>query len=158
MKLLNCYWLIDHLPTPREWRIRWLRLYLDWTYGKDIRAARSVKDAEGQERVHSEWGYEIALLNEEADERFTKQMLKQASHLRVRIPNRYEKSKLTDDYEETPLRGLVVLSTEGGQKIREEIRKELKWRGELRAQWLPYVTAVTGLLGTATGLIAVWHK
>lgn len=39
--------------------------------------------------------------------------------------------------------------------IRDEIRHELKARHEVRAQWVVWLSALTGVIGAITGLVAV---
>jgi hypothetical protein len=46
----------------------------------------------------------------------------------------------------------------GITKVREEIRKEEKWRRETRANWAVLLSALGGVIGSITGLAAVLLK
>jgi hypothetical protein len=46
----------------------------------------------------------------------------------------------------------------GEQKVRTAIREEEKYRAERWARGIPYITALSGLIGTATGFIALLAK
>ena len=56
------------------------------------------------------------------------------------------------------MNGYFYLTDEGLAAVREEIEKEQKRRREARAHWVRWVSALTGLIGTITGLFAVLNK
>src|ERR1700751_2044885 len=93
------YWLIDHLPAPREWRLSWLRSYIDRSYGQAMRAAHSAKNAALEERIQSDWQMELTFIADEEAERFSRNLLHKAHRLRVPIPAYYVGSELSPDYE-----------------------------------------------------------
>jgi hypothetical protein len=151
------YWLIDHSPLPRGWRLRALIAYIDASYARDIRRAehgRAKKDA--LERIHDDWSVESAILNEEQDVRYTRALVRQANRLRVLLPDSQ------GAWEDTPFENRRVLTNSGVKSLREAIREELRWRHERRAHWFTIVTPLASLIvggiGAATGLIAVLQK
>jgi hypothetical protein len=157
-KWFKPYWLIDHLPVPREWRLSWLRSYIDMSCGRDLKRARAAKDEASERNIQDNWDVQVGFLDDEETERFSRSLFRTAWHLRVPIPQHYVGSELSPDYERTPYSGNIVLSTIGAQKVRKEIREEQKWRSEARARSIQYITAFSGLIGTLTGFVAVWHK
>jgi hypothetical protein len=127
------------------------------TYGRALKAAGDA-DEEALQSIRFEWGYEIAFIDDEEAERFSRKLLHKAQRLRVPIPDYYVGSTLSPDYEETRISNKIVLSTSGAQKVRKEIREEQKWRSEARARAIQFITAISGLIGTLIGLVAVLHK
>jgi hypothetical protein len=123
-----------------------------------MRAAHAAKNEALEERIQDDWQVEVAFIADEEAERFSRNLLHKAWRLRVPVPDYYVDGKLSPDYEETRMKSKIVLSTIGAQKVRKEIREEQKWRSEARARLIPYITAISGLIGTLTGFVAVWHK
>jgi len=52
----------------------------------------------------------------------------------------------------------IWLSDQGIAKVREEVRKEEKWRQEQRAHWMQFGIALTALIGALSGWVAFFLK
>lgn len=152
--------LITKLPIPKETSLAWQRALLDRAYSKDISAARKLKDSEEVENLERDHRFEIDLHDEEEDAHLTKKLLSKARQLRVPVPHRYNEDKTeSEDWYEGNYTGRWYLTTRGFSSLREEIRREIKARHESRAQWVVWLSALTGVIGAATGLIALLlHK
>lgn len=151
--------LIRSLPAPREWKAEWHRSLLDKTYAKEIAAARIAKDKDKVESLEFDHRFEIQMHEEEADLELTRFLTRQARRLHVPLP-RYK----NDDGSESALwyEGSItcyrMLTTEGVARLRDEIRREKKARHESKAVWIPWLSAITGAIGAATGLVALLIK
>lgn len=87
---------------------------------------------------------------------FSRSLLKLASSLRVPVPSAYKSdSELTEHWDRSEFTGQLYLTDAGVSAVRAEIRKEIGWRRESRAHWIAWITAVTGLVGALTGLMAI---
>lgn len=152
--------IVAKLPVPTEWRLSWQRTLLDRAYAKDISAARKLKDREKVESLECDHRFEIDLHDEEEDAYLTKKLLSKARKLRVPVPHRYNEDKTeSEHWYEGRYTGRWYLTTRGFSALREEIRREVKARHESRAQWIVWLSALTGVIGAATGLIALLlHK
>ena len=66
---------------------------------------------------------------------------------------------ISEDYQPSGLDGhRYFLSLVGEQKVRAAIREEERYRSERWTCRIPYLTALSGLVGTVTGLIALLAK
>jgi hypothetical protein len=99
---------------------------------------------------------------EEKEELYSDRLIKKAQHLRVPVPPRpkwndeHGDLEATDDWEVGNWG--MWLTVSGITKVREEIRKEQKWRREGRANWAVLLSAIGGVIGVITGLVAVLTK
>jgi hypothetical protein len=152
--------IVAKLPIPTEWRLSWQRTLLDRAYAKDISAARKLKDREKVESLEHDHRFEIGLHDEEEDAYLTKKLLSKARKLRVPMPHRYNEDKTeSEHWYEGHYTGRWYLTTRGFSALREEIRREVKARHESRTQWVVWLSALTGVIGAATALIALLiHK
>lgn len=141
---------------PERLRLAWDRRTIQRGYGKDITTARSegrLNDVAHLEGAHR---FEMELQQEQEDSFLTSNLLRQARSLRVPIP--YVRSA---DGSESPLwyegrqTGGWYLSNSGVRHLRQEIRQEIKERHEARTHYVVWLTALTGIIGAITGLIAV---
>ncbi len=92
-----------------------------------------------------EYSAEADLIDDEIWELHTNYLREKAAQLIIPLPKDdscWEKSKIT---------GLNLLSTKGVYEMKNKIRIEY-------SLWLSYVAALTGVLGAATGLIAIWSN
>ncbi len=151
---------ITKMPLPTDTKLGWQRLLLDRSYAQDISAARKAKDTAKVQSLESVRRFEIDMHDEEEDAYVTKQLLKKARSLRVPVPHRYNEDKSeSEHWYEGHYTGGWYLTNRGIASLREEIRREQKARHEIRAQWVVWVPALTGLVGTITGLVALLgHK
>lgn len=152
--------LVAKLPIQTETTLAWQRTLLDRSYAKDILAARKSKDKEKVESLERDHRFEIDLHDEEEDAHLTKALLGKARRLRVPIPHRYNEDKTeSEHWYEGHYTGRWYLTSRGVAALREEIRRELKARHESRAQWVVWLSALTGVIGAVTGLVALLtHK
>ena len=148
------------LPIPTETKLSWQRTLLDRAYAKDIAEARKAKDSAKVESLENDHRFAIDLHEEEEEAYFTKKLFQRARRLRVPIPHRYNDDKSeSDHWYEGQYTGCWYLTTKGVAALREEIRRELKGRHEARSQWVVWLSALTGLIGAVTGLVALlMHK
>lgn len=147
---------IIHKLAPERIRLAWSRRAIQRGYGKDIAAARRAKkfnevtELEGAER------FEMELQQELEDSYLTSELLRQARRLRVPIPYIRSSDGTESDlwYEGRQTGGWYLTST-GVRSLRQEIRQELKDRHESNSRFLVWITALTGIIGSITGLVAV---
>ena len=159
-RLFNKYWVVEHLPIPRDWKLAWDYALMERQYSRELKGARLKADEAAIEKLQFDWHVELSLVEEEQALRFSRGLLRQARKLRVPTPPYYVtgSTELSEDYERSPTTEHIVLTTIGAQKVRQAIREEEKWRSEVWTRRIPWVTGITGLLGTATGLVAAWQK
>jgi len=152
--------LVAKLPIPTWTRLAWQRTLLDRAYTKNILAARQLKDEEKVESLERDHRFELDLHDEEEDAHLTRTLLGQARRLHVPVPHRYNDDKTeSEHWYEGPYTGRWYLTSRGIAALREEIRREVKARHEGRAQWVVWLSALTGVIGAITGLVALLtHK
>ncbi len=152
--------LVTKLPVPTGVRHRWQRTLLDSAYGKDIIAARKLKDQAKVRSLELDHRFEIDLHDEEEDAYLTKSLLAKARQLRVPVPHRYKDDKTeSEHWYEGCYTGQWYLTAVGVSALRDEIRRELIARHDLRSKWVVWLTGITGIIGATTGLVAAfYHK
>ena len=152
--------LVAKLPIPTGTRLAWQRTLLDRAYAKDISAARKLKDKEKVESLERDHRFEIDLHDEEEDACLTKTLRVQARRLHVPVPHRYNEDKTeSEHWYEGHYTGRWYLTSRGVAALREDIRREVKARHEGRAHWVVWLSALTGVIGAVTGLVALLtHK
>ena len=60
-----------------------------------------------------------------------------------------------DDWYRSEMYGRSLLTRLGRAKLRSDIRKEKR---ERREGWLPYISALTGLLGVVVAVLAIIYR
>ena len=157
--MVNRYHLMHRavavIPMLGTLRFSCRRTIYGWQFAAEKEQAQALRDAAKLESFHNDWQYEFHMLNDEERGFYSRKLLNRARGLRVPVPKRYEGSELTSDCEESHLTGDTNLTLEGENKVRAAIREEEKLRSEKWARRIPYLTAITGLIGTLTGLLAV---
>jgi hypothetical protein len=86
----------------------------------------------------------------------TRRLAHMAQALMIEVGGRWD-PQTKDDWEE----GQSVhqyLNQKGIKKVRDAIRTEQKARWEMFLMWAPVITGLTGLVGAATGLIAILSR
>ncbi len=147
---------VGKLPIPKSLRLSWQYIIIDHTYRKHISALRSSNetDRNNLKRIESSYQVEMSMINKERDEHYTKHLVKQARRLRVRVPNRIDDNgQPTSYWEEGHVLGLWYLTDTGISRIRDEIRKEMKWRYEQRSFYTTWATGIMGIIGMVIGFI-----
>ena len=152
--------VVAKAPLPKALRLSWQRGLVDRAYRADIDRARLAKDNEKIQSLENDRRFEIDLIEEEDDQLLSGQLIRQARRLRVPIPHRFkEDGTPSEHWYEGRYLGGWHLTNEGVARLRDELRKEHRARHDSRAQWVVWVSALTGVIGALTGLIAVLtHK
>lgn len=141
---------------PARTRLAWSRSIIERAYASDIAAARLTMNHGEVESLQSSRRHELDLQREEEDEYLTKQLLGQARTLRVPVPSaRSTDGGISEHWYEGSQTGGLYLTDVGIKALRDEVRRELSARHESRAQLVVWLSAITGVLGAATGLVAV---
>jgi hypothetical protein len=141
---------------PQSTRLEWQRALLDRTYARDIAAARKQKDNEKVKQLESDHRFEMELHEEDEDAYITKRLLAKARRLRVPIPRRQTSDgQESEHWYESNYTGRWHLTTLGIATLRSEIRSEIKAHHESRSYWVVWLSAITGVVGAITGLVAV---
>jgi hypothetical protein len=149
--------LISLAPISNLTKIELRKRLINRKYDKLIRAARehklsAAKIEELQRDRYMEWSLE----DEQADLIVTRQLTAKARRLRVPIPpTRNSDGTESEFWQEGNFLGHKTLAPAGIVTIREEIRKEQRWRAERRNHVISWIPAVTGLIGALTGLVAL---
>ena len=147
---------LAHKFVPSSTRLAWSRSAIQRGYGKDIAAARRAEDLNALAALGSAERWELELQAELEDDYLTSRLMSQARRLRVPTPHfRNRDGSESDSWYKGSQTGGWALTTLGVNSLRHDIRLEKKSRHESLAVYLPWLTAVTGVLGTITGLVAV---
>ncbi|MCU1090444.1 hypothetical protein JAK58_02810 [Stenotrophomonas maltophilia] len=150
---------LTHRLLPARTRLAWSRSRIESGYAKDIATARRTKNHDEVLSLESARLFELRLQQEEEDSHLTKQLRRKARRLRVPIPRvRNDDGSISDQWYEGSQTGGWYLTNAGILSLREEIRKEQKARHEGRAQLIVWLSAITGIVGAITGLVAVLQK
>lgn len=132
------------------------RKWLQSEYAKEIKTAQKNGEFQKASEIENTRRMELDLHDEQEDEYITNRLLDQARRFRVPIPHRYSPDNTeSDHWYEGHYTGQWYLTDLGVSTLRSEIRNEQKARHEIRAQWVVWLSGLTGLLGAATGLVAL---
>jgi hypothetical protein len=153
---VNKYRLIarSHLPQVLKLRLR------RWLLERDLE--RDTKSMSASDRVEWDGGsysFDFGELEEDETRFHSNALMQRARRLRLPVPPVFEGSSLSDNWQRSNVDGRIYfLSMSGEQRLRQAIRDEEKYRAEKRARLIPYMSAISGLVGTLTGLAAVLQK
>lgn len=156
---MNIYRLLHITPMSEGMRLQLLRYFMDREFDRERR--RIIKNGGKATDIweHGNWQFEYQLLEEDEASFHSRQLLVRARELRIPTPSVFEGDVLSVDYQRSGLDGhRYYLSLAGEQKVRSAIREEEKYRSERWARRIPYITALSGLIGTFTGLVAFLAK
>jgi hypothetical protein len=156
---MNIYRLLHLTPMPEGIRLRLRRYFMDREV--DLERRRIVKNGGNAADIWEDgsWEFEYQLLEEDEASFHSRQLLGRARELRIPTPSVFESDVLSADYKRSGLDGhRYYLSLAGEQKVRSAIREEEKYRSERWTRRIPYITALSGLIGTITGLVALLAK
>lgn len=156
---MNLYRLLHVLPMPGGMRLRLRRSLMSLEVDREVR--RALKKGGRSEDVWEDggWQFEYQLLEEDETSFHSQQLLRRARELRIPTPPVFNDGVLSSDYQRSGLDGhRYYLSLSGEQKVRAAIREEEKYRSERWTRRIPYITALSGLIGTITGLVALLSK
>lgn len=144
---------------PTRIRLAWARSSIDNGYAKEVAAARRTGNHDAIHSLESERQFELGMCQEEEDCYLTRRLLRECRRLRVPIPRtRNAAGSLSEHWYEGSQTGGLHLTDSGISRLREDIRKEQRARHESRAQLTVWLSALTGILGAITGLVAISQK
>jgi hypothetical protein len=156
---MNIYRLLNITPMPEGMRLRLRRYFMEREVDQERR--RFIKN-EGHLTefwANGHWQFEYQFLEEDEASFHSRQLLGRARELRITTPPLFVGDVLSPDYQRSALDGhRYYLSLAGEQKVRSAIREEEKYRSERWSRRIPYITALSGLIGTITGLVALLAK
>lgn len=159
MKSWNIFRLLYITPMPEATRLLLRRIFTDRAVDKERR--QIIKNGGNGSEVWEigDWQFEYQLLEEDEASFHSRQLLGRARRLRIPTPPLMDGSAVSADYQPSGLDGhRYFLSLSGEQKVRAAIREEEKYRSERWARRIPYLTALSGLIGMITGLVALLAK
>lgn len=120
-----------------------------------IEEAKAAHDPDAEQSLIADWFDETDLADDEIALLQSQYLQATADRLLLAVPGLEDKTTWTKSSVH-PNR--VYLSKEGVQAIRAQIREEKRFRREAREALLPWLAALTGLIGALTGFTAVmWH-
>lgn len=156
---MNIHQLIRIAPISANLRLRLRRYYLerdfDKTRRKYVKGGASAADIWQDE----DWHLEFEFLEEDEARFHSRKLLGRCRELRIPVPPVFADNVLSADYQRSGMEGTIhFLSLTGENRVRLAIREEEKYRSEKSARRIPYVTAMSGLIGTITGLVALLDK
>jgi hypothetical protein len=140
-----------------ELRYRYRRRHILKTFEPLLRKAHKLKNIDDLESLRSEQSSELDMLDAENDSRRSWQLIRKAESLDISRP------AYGDESWEEMFTGGMLLKPEARHKLRQQVDSEVTRRREVRAWWwksvvIPAITALTGLAGVITGMIAVIHS
>lgn len=156
---MNIIRLLNITPMPESMRLRLRRYFIDREVDQERR--RFIKNGGHSTEFwdNGNWQLEYQFLEEDEASFHSRQLLGRARELRIPTPPVFVGDVLSPDYQRSGLYGhRYYLSLAGEQKVRSAIREEEKYRSERWARRIPYITALSGLIGTITGLVALLAK
>ncbi len=148
--------IVSYLPLPRGFRRRWLaRLSKAW-YRAELEKARQTNNKDRTKELQWEQREDAQEEFEWGEIEYSNKFERTARQVRVPIPPYGDAgSDLTPGWIQSRFFGEPYLSQQGIAEIREAIRREQTWRQQRRAHLITWVTALTGLVGALTGLLAI---
>lgn len=157
---MNLIHAVGRLPLPKGLRLAWQRRLIDRAFRRELADARRCNESPDTiQSIESSHHFELTMIGEEEDDNYTRYLFRLAHRLRVPTPRMFDEGqKLTPDWEQGSTTGAWYLTETGVAKVREEIRRELRWRYERRGHWVAWLSGIVGILGALTGLVAVFRS
>lgn len=158
---MNIYRLLNRMPIPERVRLRLRRTLMDREVDRERRQSIRLGGDSNDVWVDGSWRFDYDSLEEDEARFHSRSLLSRARKLRIMTPAVHvdEDGTLSSDYRRSGLNGhRYYLSIAGEQKLRAAIREEEKYLAERWSRRIPYITALSGLIGTATGLVALLIK
>lgn len=155
------YRLVRLAPVPRLRKIAWERWLLKREFGKLLLEAMKAQhpdapDTGDVQKLQNDEHEELRLLYEEEESLRSQKLIALARKLDVPVPSIYdEEMTLSPDWQRGSVGYRFALSDGGRNRLREEIRKEIKARHEERVRWLAWVTPALALLGI---VVTFWTR
>lgn len=156
---MNIYEFLHIAPIPESLRLRLRRSLMDREFERERLKLAKQGGLAADLWQSGNWQFEYQLLEEDEARFHSRQLLDRARQLRLPTPPVFEGGVLSSDYQQSGIDGhRYFLSLTGEQKLRTAIREEEKYRSERWTRRIPYVTAISGLIGMITGLVATLMK
>lgn len=156
MRFWNIFSVINAAPLPKGARLRLRRIFLDRKLEKERRQIVKNGGNAGDIWEDGSWQFEYQMLEEDEATFHSRQLLNRARKLRIPTPPLMYEDSVSPDYQLSGLDGhRYFLSLIGEQKVRSAIREEERYRSERWTRRIPWLTALSGLIGTISGLVAV---
>jgi hypothetical protein len=159
MKLMKIFRPLYTMLVPEGVRLVRRRRVLEREMEKERRRIFKNGGSYADAWENGDWQFEFELLEEAEASFHSQKLLGRAHQLRIQTPPLMDGTAVSADYQRSGLDGhRFFLSLSGEQKVRAAIREEEKYRSERWARRIPYLTALSGLIGTVTGLVALLAK
>lgn len=124
----------------------------DYFNRKIEEARRKSKSKEDIETLRAEAHFEYSYTKALIDELITNHLISIARRVIIELPDYGDETM----WKESQYVGhSKLLSEKGISRLRSDVRKE---RGERKNIWIPWVAAITGLIGALTGLVSILLK
>lgn len=143
-------------------KLRKQRRRLEKEFNKVSREAKQKKDQQTVDEWYSINGWEFDSIDAEIKHNDTRDLLDEAEVLYLPTPERGDHSKWISKDDLNSFENFSVLTPDAMTEVRSSIRKERRERRETVESWAKIIGAIitilTGLVGAAIGLVAVWRK
>ncbi|MBE3910770.1 hypothetical protein HJ153_22695 [Vibrio parahaemolyticus] len=152
---MNKYTILRLLPLPKYTKLNWVITFIERDYRGHI--GKADKPEKVRDLIQS-CRWEVGVPEEELEHHLSQKILSKARKMRIPVPEADFDEDGHDNMQnwvEGSQTGYRYLSAQGYAKVRSSIRKELKERRDLRSHWVVWLSAITGLVGAITGLLAV---
>jgi len=148
--------LRQFLPTTLRYRAEEAVTSRKWQERREKLRHDEETDPHILRMLEDQYVEELRMIEEEREVHFTEKLLRKARRLRVPTPPMWYEDGEQSPYWRTGPLHRRYLSRDGIKFVRKAIREEEKWRMEKRHQRIALLTAITGVIGALTGLVAVW--
>lgn len=151
------YKVVRLLPIGQLRKKAWALRLLENDYVSDLVAARRSHDQEKVHDIEGAYLYERREIEEEINGIISRKLLRRARELRVPVPPLGAdagKDDMPEYWEKGWVTGRWFLNEKGILAVREEIRREERWKMERLAQWKPWINTILSLLAAAAGFAA----
>ena len=140
-------------------RVRHLeRRLASYRAARDAATRRSFLSHGESELAERDWNYEISLAEDEISELNSNQIIQMASRYDLPLPQRTANLGTDVNWSQDSTTGVICLTRAGRALIRSAVRQEQRERWERKLRWLPLLGALTGVLGTAIGVLSFLWK
>jgi hypothetical protein len=153
------------MPLRTQWKNRKLRSRrrrLEKEATEAAEESKRKKDHSIAEEWHTINSWELDSIDAEIKHNDSRALLDEAQKLYLPTPGPADKDKWVPKEDLNTFENWSVLTPEAMTELRAAIRKERRERREVVESWAKVVGAIitilTGLVGAAIGLVAVWNK
>ena len=156
---MNVYALLTKTPLPEGVKIKLHSFFLNREYARDLKAIKKAGGTAQDLWNEGDWQFNFHEIEDRETAFHSDQTMRAARRHRIPVPQIYlSDGKLNTDFERSEISGRYFLTVEGAHRLRLAVREEEKYCSDRRARRIPYITAVAGLVGTISGLVALLKK